>query len=223
MDGMPARAQATILIDAPVEKVFRYLTDPEKQLEWIATDVRLVEVKERRRLANGGWFERVVLQAGRKRFEVTSEDLEVVPNTLIVGRTNGVLSRSIFQSEGAETRVTHQLEGTVPWMRLVLPQLGSLIAQRLLAGGLDRAKAALEGRPLPERRARLPLESIIPVGIAILALVARHSISRALLGHGLLAGDGWLGVVLDVVTLWAMVELSSAGLRQGFEKLGWEL
>jgi len=38
---MPPRAQATILIEAPVERVFRYLSDPEKQFEWAPTDVHL--------------------------------------------------------------------------------------------------------------------------------------------------------------------------------------
>jgi len=95
--------------------------------------------------------------------------------------------------------------------------------QRLLARGLDRAKAALEGRPLPQRRARIPLEFVIPVGIAILALVGINSTSRALLGPGPLAGDGWLGRILDIGMLLALVELCAAGLRQGFERLGWEL
>ena len=110
-----------ITINAPVEKVFAYLSEPTNLPEiWPS----LVEIKDVQRLPNGGTRNRWVYKMAGIRLEGTSEDTERIPNRRLVSRTKGGAESTqtwILQPEGKGTKVTFEVEYTVP-----IPVLGKL-------------------------------------------------------------------------------------------------
>lgn len=116
-----AKVEKTITINAPVEKVFGYIRETANLPEiW----PNLKEVKDVRRLPNGGAsFRWVYIMAGM-RFEGTSQDAEFVPNQRIVSKTKGGIESTLtwtFQPEAGGTKVILEAEYTVP-----IPLLGKL-------------------------------------------------------------------------------------------------
>jgi len=116
-----AKTSKTITINAPVKKVFGYISEPTNLLEiWPS----LVEVKDVQRLPNGGTRNRWVYKMAGIRLEGTSEDVERIPNQRLVSKTkDGAEStqRWMLQPEGKGTKVTFEVEYTVP-----IPVLGKL-------------------------------------------------------------------------------------------------
>ena len=118
---MPKR-ETTITINAPVEKVFSYLQDePTNLLEiWPS----MVEVKDMKRLPNGGTSFRWVYKMVGMRFEGTSEDIEYISNQRVVTKTKGGIEATYtwtFQPEDGGTKMTVEVEWSVP-----VPVLGKL-------------------------------------------------------------------------------------------------
>jgi len=118
---MPKR-ETTITINAPVEKVFSYLQDePTNLLEiWPS----MVEVKDMKRLPNGGTSFRWVYKMVGMRFEGTSEDIEYISNQRVVTKTKGGIEATytwMFQPEDGGTKMTVEVEWSVP-----VPVLGKL-------------------------------------------------------------------------------------------------
>ncbi|NIO71041.1 MAG: hypothetical protein GTN71_18915 [Anaerolineae bacterium] len=115
------KAETTITINAPVEKVFGYVNEPTNLPEiWPS----MVEAKDVQRLPNGGNRFRWVYKMAGMRFEGTSEDTEVVANQRVVSKTKGGIESTItwtFQPEAGGTKVTFEAEYTVP-----IPLLGKL-------------------------------------------------------------------------------------------------
>ena len=116
-----AKAGGTITIKSPVEKIFNYISEPENQPEiWPS----LMEIKDVERLPNGNTKNRWVYKMAGVRFEGTSESVEYVTNRRIVSKTKGGVESTqtwIFQPEGNETKVTFEVEYTIP-----VPILGKL-------------------------------------------------------------------------------------------------
>jgi len=116
-----AKTSKTITINAPVKKVFGYISEPTNLLEiWPS----LVEVKDVQRLPNGGTRNRWVYKMAGIRLEGTSEDVERIPNQRLVSKTKGgaeSTQRWMLQPEGKGTKVTFEVEYTVP-----IPVLGKL-------------------------------------------------------------------------------------------------
>ena len=116
-----AKLERTITINAPVEKVFAYWTQPTNLPEiWPS----LVEVKDVQRLPNGGNRLQGVYRMAGMRFEVTSEDTEYVTNQRTVTKVEGGIEGTItwiFQPEDGGTRLITKWEYTVP-----IPLLGRL-------------------------------------------------------------------------------------------------
>ena len=116
-----AKVQKTVTINAPVEKVFSYISDPTNLPEiWPS----LIEVSDVKFLPSGGHTNRWVYKMVGKRFEGTSETTEQIPNQRIVDETKGGVKSTqtwTFQSEAGGTRVTFTVEYTVP-----IPVLGKL-------------------------------------------------------------------------------------------------
>jgi hypothetical protein len=76
------RVRQAVSINAPVDQAFAYLNDPENSLALIPS---LVEVREIAPLANGGHRLRfVALGRGGKRWDSESEQIERIPNRLVV-------------------------------------------------------------------------------------------------------------------------------------------
>jgi uncharacterized membrane protein len=120
MMTMP-KIERTISINAPVEKVFDYWTEPANLPEYWPS---MVEVKDRQRLPNGGNSCRWVYKMAGMRFEGTSEDVEYIANQRTVTKNKGGIESTItmmFQPENGGTKLTVQTEYTVP-----VPLLGKL-------------------------------------------------------------------------------------------------
>lgn len=115
------KIERTISINAPVEKVFDYWTEPANLPEYWPS---VVEVKDRQRLPNGGNSFRWVYKMAGMRFEGTSEDVEYIANQRTVTKNKGGIESTItmmFQPEDGGTKLTIQTEYTVP-----VPLLGKL-------------------------------------------------------------------------------------------------
>ena len=115
------KAVKSITIKSPVEKIFDYISEPTNLPEiWPS----LMEIKDVQRLPDGNINNRWVYKMAGMRFEGTSEGVESVANQRIVSKTKGgveSIQKWIFQSEGDETKVTIEMEYTIP-----IPLLGKL-------------------------------------------------------------------------------------------------
>jgi uncharacterized protein YndB with AHSA1/START domain len=116
-----AKLKKTITINAPLEKVFGYISEPTNLPEiWPS----LVEVKDVRRLPNGGTSNRWVYKMAGMRLRGTSEDVEYVANQRLVSKTKGGAESTqiwMLQPEAGGTKVTFEVQYTVP-----VPVLGKL-------------------------------------------------------------------------------------------------
>ena len=96
-----------------MEKVFDYISEPSNLPEiWPS----LVEVKDVQRLPDGTKFRWVYKMAGI-HLEGTTEGDDSVANQRIVSKTKGGVESTqtwMFQPEGNETKVTFEVEYTVP-------------------------------------------------------------------------------------------------------------
>ena len=115
------KAVKSITIKSPVEKIFDYISEPTNLPEiWPS----LMEIKDVQRLPDGNINNRWVYKMAGMRFEGTSEGVEYVTNKRIVSKTKGGVESTqtwMFQSEGDETKVTIEMEYTIP-----IPLLGKL-------------------------------------------------------------------------------------------------
>jgi uncharacterized protein YndB with AHSA1/START domain len=104
------KTEHSVVIDAPVEEVFAYATDPEHVPEYY-TDVS--EVKDLRRLPNGGYAGTFV------PLDLPVETIEFVPNERIVLRGNWcgpmddvTITTTFDRLDSDRTRVTSHEEHT---------------------------------------------------------------------------------------------------------------
>ena len=109
-----AKVEKTITIDAPVEKVFSYVSVKTNLPDiWPS----MVEAKDIQSLPNGGESFRWVYKMAGVKFEGTSEDSEFIVNQRIVSKTKGGIDSTVtwtFQPETEGTKVTFDAEYTVP-------------------------------------------------------------------------------------------------------------
>lgn len=116
-----AKIQKTVVIDAPVEKVFNYLNDPVNLPEvW----PNLVEIRDVQWLPSGGNSFRFVYEMAGIRFKGSSTDIEFIANRRVVSRTKGGIDSTTafnFQPQAGRTKLTLEVEYTVP-----IPLLGRL-------------------------------------------------------------------------------------------------
>ncbi len=116
-----AKVEKTIIINAPVEKVFDYIDQPTNLPEiWPS----LMEIKDVQTLPNGGHTDRWVYKMAGMRFEGTTEGIEHVTNQRIVSKTKGGVESTqtwVFQPEAGGTKVTFEVEYNIP-----IPVLGKL-------------------------------------------------------------------------------------------------
>ena len=116
-----AKLEKTITINAPVEKIFNYISQPTNLPEFWPS---LVETSDVQELPNGGHSNRWVYKMAGIRLEGTSEDVEYVTNQRLVSKTKGGVESTqtwMFQTEAGGTKVTFEVEYTVP-----IPVLGKL-------------------------------------------------------------------------------------------------
>jgi uncharacterized protein YndB with AHSA1/START domain len=116
-----ANVERSVVIHAPVEKVFSYASDPAHLPEFWPS---MQEVNDIQPLESGGHHFRWVYQMAGMRFEGTSDDVEYLPNQQLIQKGKGGIESTItwtFQSETGGTRVTFLAEYVVP-----VPLLGRL-------------------------------------------------------------------------------------------------
>jgi len=115
------KAGKSMSIKSPVEKIFNYISEPTNPPEiWPS----LIEIKDVQRLPDGKTKNRWVYKMAGIRLEGTSDGVESVPNQRIVSKTKGGVESTqtwTFQPEGDGTKVTFEVEYTVP-----IPVLGKL-------------------------------------------------------------------------------------------------
>jgi uncharacterized membrane protein len=116
-----AKLQKSITINAPVEKVFAYLSDPNNLPEiWPS----MVEIKNVQPAPPGGYNFGWVYKMAGMRFEGASETVEEIPNQRTVTKsTKGIESHFVwtYAPENGGTKVTVDIEYKVP-----VPLLGKL-------------------------------------------------------------------------------------------------
>jgi len=110
-----------VTINAPVEKLFTYLSTPNNLPEFWPS---LVKVTDIRSLPNGGYKARFVYKMVGISFKGTGEYTEIVPNKSLVIVTKGGINSVqtwTFRSKANQTRVTLTIDYTIP-----IPLLGKL-------------------------------------------------------------------------------------------------
>lgn len=116
-----ARVEKEVIVNAPIEKVFSYISEPDNLVEFWPS---LIEIKDIQSLPNGGYSGRWVYKMAGMRFEGTGEYTQIIPNQwFIVETTGGVRSTMTwtFRSVPDGTRVNFTIEYRVP-----IPLLGKL-------------------------------------------------------------------------------------------------
>jgi ligand-binding SRPBCC domain-containing protein len=139
-----AEYQTSIKIDAPVEKVFGFLSDPQNLPEiWPS----IIEVKDVTQLPNGGTSFRYVYKMAGIRLEGSSEDIEFVPNERTVNKSKGGIEATqiwTFQPEDGGTKFVFDIKYNVP-----IPLLGKLaeaIVLKMNEGEANLVLANLKAR-----------------------------------------------------------------------------
>jgi uncharacterized membrane protein len=116
-----AKIERSVTINAPVEKVFGLMNDPEKLPEYWPS---VVEVKNVQSLPNGGnRFDGVYKMVGI-RLNITNEDTEFVRNQRVVSKSKGGIDATQtfnFESVPGGTKLNWTIEYTMP-----VPVLGKL-------------------------------------------------------------------------------------------------
>jgi uncharacterized membrane protein len=116
-----ATIKKSIFIQAPVEKIFAFMSEPVNLPEiWPS----MVEVKDVQPSPAGGYNFSWVYKMAGMRFDGASETVEVIPNRRVVTKsTKGIESKFVwsYQPEASGTRVTMEAEYVIP-----LPVLGKL-------------------------------------------------------------------------------------------------
>lgn len=147
-------AERSVLINAPVDKVFAYLADFKRHPEWAQHDLKL-EQTSAGAVEVGATFHSVGHQMGRE-FESEVRITEFVPGQKIAFESEGkdfhFSHHFLLQSENGGTRLT---KGGEPKrvgfpFNLLLPVLSVFgVINRGLDGDLARIKANLEGTSEP--------------------------------------------------------------------------
>ena len=137
-----AKVEQSITINAPVEKVFSYMSDPMNQLEWLPsiTDVRDVTGE-----GVGKRFSWTYKMMGMS-FKGETEVVEYIPNERSVMKTKGGILSTwnwTYKPEAGGTLLNLVIEYTIP-----VPVLGK-VAEKLILRQNER-EAALSMTNLKE-------------------------------------------------------------------------
>jgi len=116
-----AKVDKEVWIEAPIEKIFGYISEPSNLPEFWPS---LMGIKDVQSLPNGGYSARWVYKMLGMLFEGTGKYTKIVPNQFFVIETKGGIRSTIawtFRSRETKTRVTLTIEYKVP-----IPLLGKL-------------------------------------------------------------------------------------------------
>ena len=109
-----ATVNKSITINAPIEKVFKYIVEPSNLPEiWPS----MIEAKDIQPLPNGGNKFRWVYKMAGIRFEGKSETVEFIPNQKIAEKSTGGIESKFtweFKPENEGTRLNMSVEYNIP-------------------------------------------------------------------------------------------------------------
>ncbi len=139
-----AKIEKSLLINAPVEKVFAFMAKPENlPVIWPS----LQEVRNVQPLPNGGYTYDFTYKMAGVRFEGHSEWTEFVKNQRIVSKTGGGVSSTFiwtYQAEDGDTRVSVSVDYTTPGA--VLGKLAEPIVHKMNEREAETVLANLKAR-----------------------------------------------------------------------------
>ena len=133
-----ATAINSIVINAPVEKVFEYCV-PENLTEFWPSVVEVTNIQE---LPNGGHSFNFVYKMAGMTFKGTNEDIEFVKNERTVSKSTGGLESTVtceYQAVEGGTKFTAAVEYIVP-----VPLLGKLAESFIVKMNENEQKVVLE-------------------------------------------------------------------------------
>ncbi len=134
-----AKITREILINAPVEKVFEYHSNPMNQPEYWPS---MLEVKDIEEQPGGGWNYNWVYKMSGIRLHGSTETTEFVENERIATKSSGGVESTFvyeYKPEGEGTRLTMEAEYVVP-----VPVLGKL-AEAFILKANDREADTVMG------------------------------------------------------------------------------
>lgn len=116
-----AKIEKTIVINAPVEKIFTYISDPANLPSiWPSME----KVEDIVQLPNGGTSFKWIYKMAGMHIEGASETIEFVANQRVISKSKGGIESTFtweFKPEAGGARVNLQIEYSVP-----IPVLGKL-------------------------------------------------------------------------------------------------
>lgn len=115
------KIEKQVVIDAPLDKVFDYVYDPDNLPQiWPS----LVEIKTKKLMPDGGYSGEWVFKMGGLFLEGSGKYIDIVPKQWYTIETRGAIDSKVlwtFWSQGNQTRVTLTINYNVP-----IPVLGRL-------------------------------------------------------------------------------------------------
>jgi uncharacterized protein YndB with AHSA1/START domain len=103
-----------VIINAPVEKIFNYISQP-RNLQQIWPSV--VEIKNQKLLPNGGYRYQWTYKMSGIHFTGQGECIDLVPNVVLTSKNTGAIEsmvRFTFRSKENQTKVTLSIDYQVP-------------------------------------------------------------------------------------------------------------
>ena len=104
----------SVVVNAPLEKVYRYLDDPLSMLEYWPS---MVDIRDIQVLPNGGRKLNWTYKMAGIRLEGSSEDIEYEPRHRSVSKSTGGIDSIltiVMEPAGSGTRVDWSVDYTIP-------------------------------------------------------------------------------------------------------------
>ena len=118
-----------VVIDAPLEKIFNYVSQPSNLLQiWPS----LVEITNLKLLPNGGYSYQWKYKVGGIHFSGKGECIEYINNLWLISRNTGAFDSTVtftFRAKGNQTKVTLTIDYQLPLRRLT--RLGETIILKM--------------------------------------------------------------------------------------------
>lgn len=150
------RIEKSEVLDAPVEKVFAYLIDPAKVTEYQPGVDQITDVK---RLPNGGYKYKMLGKMAGLSYEMTNEDIEVVPNERVVSKfestaMDGSSTVRLERLGGGKTRAS--VVGETNLHAGPVAKLGEAFFAKYFDHGMEMVMATVKARLEAEEPAATP-------------------------------------------------------------------
>ena len=132
-----AKVERSIIIKAPVDKVFSYISDPKSELEFIPSITDIRDITGQGVGQRYGWTYKMMGIS----FKGDGEVIEYTPNERYVHRSSGGIVSTwtyTFSPEEGGTRLNVVIEFTIP-----VPVLGKIGEPLLLRGSQREADYAM--------------------------------------------------------------------------------